>query len=407
MERILFVNESRDVLEGIERVLFKMRKGWEMEFVTSGEEALQRLEDHTFHAIVSEAGMHGITGIELMQIVRENYPEMARIIISGNIDIKELLDALGTAHQFLIKPVDPIILKDTLLRLLSLMSNFENKNLKKLINQIQSLPSQTKLHLELLKAISSGSAKAIANIIKKDVAITIKVLQLANSPFLGIRKPIKDILQAVSLLGVDILKGLVLSSEIFSKFDLTGRSNLELEEIFTHCTDVANYAQVISLEISDDRVLANDAYMGGMIHDVGKLILLSNFEEEYFKIKDKATMESIPMHTMEKKILGIDHSHLGAYLLGLWGLPETLIETVAYHHNPGEYYNKQFSPVLSVYIADAVKRHEEKNVQRNQYNVLPPIIEAAFLEELNLREKVPMAVNKIYNIKEPSLSKTA
>jgi HD-like signal output (HDOD) protein len=110
---------------------------------------------------------------------------------------------------------------------------------------------------------------------------------------------------------------------------------------------------------------------------------------------------------MENQIYGLDHSKIGSYLLALWGLPEPLVETVQYHHNPGEYYNKEFSPVLSVHIADAVKRNEEKLSQSTKYNGLPPIIEAAYLQELNLLEKVPAAVNKIYHTNKPDIYKSA
>jgi HD-like signal output (HDOD) protein len=399
MERILFVDENRDVLEGYKRVLFKMRKEWNMEFVTGGEAALKRLEQAPFRAIVCDAGMSEIRGIELLQMVRKYFPEVARIIVSTNADMKELLEALGTAHRFLVKPVNEKVLQETLLRVMTLMKDLNDKRLLKFINSLQSLPTRPELHLELLQAISTASAVEIAAVIEKDPAMTIKILQLVNSPYFGIREPIKNIYQAVSLLGSDILNGLVLSLEIFSKFPFTGASKRELEEIFNHSTEVANYARVMTLEITGKRELANDAYTGGMIHDVGKLVLLSGCNDDYFAVKERARRFRQPFFQLERELLGVDHSKIGAYLMGLWGLPQILVETAAYHHSPGDYYCREFSPVTAVHLADAVKRDETNSRETDHGTDLPSGIEADCLEKLDIVEKIPAAVTKIYSMK--------
>lgn len=405
MERILFVDENRDVLEGFKRVLFKMRRDWRMDFVTSGEEALERVERGEYTAVVSDTGMPGISGIQLMQIIRENHPGVARIIVSANADMKELMDALGTAHQFLVKPVEPEILKDTLMRVMNLMKELRDPGLKALLNKIHSLPTQPELHLELLQAVSSGSIKEIGSIIEKDPSITVKVLQLVNSPFLGVNRHITDIIHAVTLLGIDILKGLVLSLEIFSKFPLSGMARRELDNIFAHCTSVANYARVIASEIFADKDLANESYMGGMVHDVGKLVILSNFTEQYFAIKEEVEQTGQSSYDIERRVLGTDHARLGAYLLGLWGLPEMLVSTVAYHHTPAAYYYKTFSPVLAVHIANALKSNEETGMVVDTKS-LPPDVDLTLIRELNLIEKILPAMRAVYYIKNGSGSAT-
>ncbi len=400
MERILFVDENQDVLNGLERVLFKMRKEWEMDSVASGEAALERLEQHSYSAIVSELSLSGITGIELMHIVRANHPEVARIIVSANADVKNMLAALETAHQFLLKPVDATLLKNTLLRVIHLMKDLNDQSLLCLINKIHALPSYPQMHLEMQRAIVGGSVKEIVAIIEKDPGLVVKVLQLANSPFLGVRHDIRDINQAVVLLGVDLLKGLVLYLEICNKFPVTGAAKKELTAIFEHSMEVANYARIIALEVSGNRSIGNDAFIGGMIHDVGKLILLTNFKGNYLKIKLQALHSQQPTFEVENELLGVDHARLGAYLLGLWGLPELLVETVAYHHRPRDYYDKTFSPVLAVYIANAIKHAESKGRLLDGPGGIPDTIDYSILEELNLNEPVLCAMNKIYDIKE-------
>ncbi len=403
MIKILFVDDDQDVLDGFKRVLFKMRKEWDMEFVTSGEEALEMLEKEPFNAVVTDVGMSGISGMELFRIVKESHPEVARVIVSGSADLNHLIKAMGTAHQFLLKPVNPTTLKDTLSRVIALRNYLADINLQKVVHRIDSLPTQPQRHLELVQAISSASIKEIADIIKQDLAMTVKVLQLVNSPFWGIKIHIQDISQAVTLIGVDILQALVLTLEIFSKFQVPGPLSEELGGIFNHSRDVADYARVIAAEITHDKIMAYDSYMSGMLHDIGKLIILSYFTESFFKIKERLTRSKKMTDQVEKEILTVSHSQLGAYLLGLWGLPEFLAETAAYHHSPGEYLGNEFSPLTAVHIADAIK-HSEADAPTAGTG-LPIGLDLKYLDRLNLNlvDRIPYLIARINEINETPL----
>jgi putative nucleotidyltransferase with HDIG domain len=395
--KILFVDEDLEILEGFKRVLFKMRKEWEMEFASSGEEALRIMEKQSFNAVVSNIGLSVISGMELFEIIREKNPGAARIFISGNTEMKQAVEALGTAHQFLTKPVDPQALKKTLTQVISLRNYLNDDHLEKIVKKVKSLPSRLELQMELLQAIASSSIKEIGKLVEKDPAMTARVLQLVNSSFFGIRNRIDDIYQAITLIGVDILKALALSLEIFSKFPLEGPAKKEMNEIFSHSVDVANYARLIAMEITKNKTTANESYWGGLLHDVGKLIILTEFPDAYFEIKDRYQSQGAPfrmgVYQIENEVLGVSHSKLGAYLLGLWGLPEVIVETVAYHHNPEEYSNEKFSPVTAAHIADAIKRSEidEPGKERE----LPPQLNRDYLGQLDLMEEVPHLTTRI------------
>jgi HD-like signal output (HDOD) protein len=398
--KILFVDDDREILDGFKRVLFKMRKEWEMDFVTNAEEALVRMNKTIYNAVVSDIGMSGSSGIELFDTLRMNHPGVARIIVSGNSDMKGLIEVLGTAHQFLVKPVNPTELKNTLIRVMSLREYLKDEKLTALVNKIESLPTQPELHTELLHAITTASVKEIAATIKKDLGMMTKILQLVNSPLFGVKKNIGDIQHAITLLGIDILNALVLSLELFSKFTLTGAAQKELKDIFNHSSDVANYARIIAMEITGDKTVAGNSYMGGMLHDIGKLIILSEFTELYFQIKEQANRSKQPVNEIERQWLGVDHSRLGAYLLGLWGIPDILVETTAYHHCPNGYIMADFSPITAVHIADAVKRNESNNGNP----LLPGNLKLDYLEKLNVIDKIPLSIEKINKLKSVSLN---
>jgi len=405
--RILFVDDDRDVLDGFKRVLFKMRKEWEMEFVTDGEVALEKMEKISFDAVVSDIGMSGITGDELFRVVKENHPEVARIVISGSAGLENLVKSLGFAHQFLLKPVNAEHLKETLTRVVALRNFLKDKNIKKVINKIDSLPNQPEMHQQLTDAMESGSIKEIADIIKKNPAIATKILQLVNSPFWGVKNRIEDISHAVTLIGIDVLRALVLTLEIFSKFRISGDLKEELDALFNHSYDVAQYAYVIAREMTKDKTMANESYISGLLHDVGKLIILSYFPQSYFEIRNilnSSKGEPFQQFQVEQEILKVNHSQLGAYLLGLWGLPEFLVETTAYHHNLGDCLCKDFSPVSAVHIADAIKNWEcNADSSKTQ---LPLGLDEEILEHLEpgIVDRIPEFVGKINEIKETPLA---
>lgn len=397
--KILFVDEDKAALEALERVLFKMRSDWIMEFATSSEDALRMMEENTYDALVADINIPAISGVELFNIARENNPEAARIIISGNTEMKQLVEALGTAHQFLSKPVDAVVLKSAILKVMTLRNYLKDEQLHKIVNKIEALPPHPELHLELLHAIASTSVNKIVNIIKRDVGLTVRLLHLVNSPFMGIRTQVDSIYRAVNLLGMEMLQALVLSLEIFNQFPLMGKSKQELTRLFDHSTDVADYARLIAMEITGDKKIANDSYIAGMIHDVGKLVILSSFGDTYFRIQDYIREAGTLSYIAEQDFLGIDHTKLGAYLLGLWGLPEILVGAAAYHHFPEDFFETSFSPITAVHIADTIKHSEVRGLSTSG---LPLGLNIAYLDgmRINLLEKIPRFIGSISSLKD-------
>lgn len=408
--RVLFVDENRDILEAFKRVLYKMRKKWDIEFAVNGEEALEKLEKDRFNVIVCSLDLQGIGGIEFFEIVKGSEPEAIRIFVSANMDLKPLVESLGLAHQFLLKPVDPLELKETLTRVLDLQEWVNSPSLKKIIHQIGSFPTPPEIYSELLQAITTCSIKEIAKVVEQNPGITARVLQLANTPFFGRRGEVSNITEAIMLLGIDILKGVVIASEAFSKFQpATVQAKKEVDEIFKHSVEVANIARLTVMEITGDRTLANIAYTGGLVHDIGKLIILLYFPEYYFKIKNSYIRNQfehwennrniVSIFQIEKELLGVDHAQLGGYLLGLWGLPEMIIEIAAYHHHPESYFYENFSVVTAVHIGDSLQHGKESFPD---YEAFPGLNED-YINRLNLGEKLLLLSSRIDESRKHSL----
>ena len=158
------------------------------------------------------------------------------------------------------------------------------------------------------------------------------------------------------LLGTENIKALVLSVKIFSEFNQKKYSWYNFDDLFNHSMSVSMFAQTISKEERLDQNLVNNALMAGMFHDLGKLILVTNFQEPYQKILTEAQHNGQYLWELENDRFGTSHAEIGAYLMGLWGLDYPVIEAIAYHHCPGKSLATSTGLLTAVHFGDAYDR---------------------------------------------------
>ena len=176
MLKVLFVDDEAFVLQTLERQLKPIAPDWEMAFVASGQEALDRLEKEHFEVIVTDMRMPGMDGAAVLESVHDQHPQMIRIVLSAYSDEGVTLKTVGTAHQYLTKPCEPQKLKGTIARAAALRGLLESEAIRKVISQVDSLPSLPMLYLELLDELKSADAsiQRAGEIIERDVAMTAK-----------------------------------------------------------------------------------------------------------------------------------------------------------------------------------------------------------------------------------------
>ena len=358
-KRILFVDDETHLLSGLRRMLRSMRDEWEMAFVESGPEALEALETIPFDVIVSDMRMPGMDGAELLNIVKDRYPHMSRIVLSGQSSKDALLRSVGPTHQFLSKPCDAQILTGTINRICSLREVLASEKTQPLVSRIDTLPSLPANYTQLMQVLNNpeASLKTIGEIIGEDIAMTTKILQLVNSAFFGIARKIGDIEQAVVLLGLETISSLVLSAQVFSQFDLKKAGSFSLQALTEHSYTVGKLAKQIAILEEAPEKVRQSTLLAGMLHDTGKLILASELPDEYEKIVSLARAECLTQHEAEQAILGVSHAQIGGYLLGLWGFSDEVTDATVFHHHPLDNPNLAFSLLTVVHVAD-VFAHE-------------------------------------------------
>jgi HD-like signal output (HDOD) protein len=153
-------------------------------------------------------------------------------------------------------------------------------------------------------------------------------------------------------------------------------------------------AKTIAEEENQQQGIIDHGFMAGLLRDSGKLVLAANFNERYRQVPAVTQKENISLLDGEREVFGITHSEVGAYLMGLWGLPIPIVEALAFHHCPSRCMGKQFTPLTAVHIANALD-HEEHSVDGKKacYDV-----DSGYLANLNLADRLPVWMKICQNI---------
>jgi HD-like signal output (HDOD) protein/ActR/RegA family two-component response regulator len=332
MKNILFVDDERDLLDSLKARLYKHRHDWNMQFVSSGNEAIGALEQQTIDLV--DVRMPGMDGGQLLTVVKQRWPTAMRIIVSGYADPVQAVRLTSLAHQYVAKPCESGELENIIERCFYLRDLLAQESLRKVVGRIGKLPAMPKTYGLLQAALAQPSVTAgeIGDIVNADAAIASKVLQITNSAFFRLRKPMVRIKDAVTYLGFATVRNLVLSAEIFSQWRAPeGLSDVDPERLQNH----AQCAAAACKALSGGRASPDDAWLAGLLHDIGYWILIQECPEELGRAIELARAEDLPLVECERRITGASHAEIGAYLLGLWGLPYSIIEAVALHHTPG------------------------------------------------------------------------
>jgi putative nucleotidyltransferase with HDIG domain len=379
-KRLLFVDDDSMVLDGLRRTLHSMRQEWEMHFVNSAAAALEALEKEPYDAVVSDMRMPLTDGAQLLEQIKERYPNMVRMILSGQSSREAVYRSISPAHQFLSKPCDPQELVARLSQAFAMRDLLANQALKTVISRMRSIPSLPTLYEELTAALrrEDPSLNQIAKIISKDVGMAAKILQLANSAFVGASGRVSSLSQALSLIGTETVRTLVLSVHVFSQFERDKQVTASLPALWDHSVEVSSLAQRIANSEGCAKTMVEESFTAGLLHDIGKVVLLAEMPREYHQIFEMSPGSK----DVELERLGCTHAEVGAYLMSIWGLPLSLVHAVAFHHRPGETAETHFSTLTAVHAADVIASATDASPLNHDAE-----LDLGYLERLGLSER--------------------
>ncbi|HIP40327.1 MAG TPA: response regulator [Desulfocapsa sulfexigens] len=352
---ILFVDDEPNILSGLKRMLRSMRHEFDLHFAENGKEALEIMEGMEFDVVVSDMRMPGMDGAELLEQIQERYPYAIRIMLTGHADEDSIMRTVGVVHQFLAKPCEPEHLKAVLLRASALHELTSHAAMKKIVSQIGTLPSLPEVYAKLRKAMADPevSMATVAGIIEEDLAMSAKVLQLVNSAFFGLFQKVGSPARAANLLGLDTVKNLVLGVGAFSEIKASSKI-YSIKRLWSHSMAVGTCAKKIALSETDDKEFVDHCFIAGLLHDIGKLVLLAKMAEEYEQVVTLARKKDICLRRAEKEIFDTVHGDIGAYLMGIWGMEGPVVEAIGFHHRLDDYPGTGFSPAVAVHAANVL-----------------------------------------------------
>jgi len=361
--RILFVDDDSNILQGLKRMLRSMREEWHIDFANNGQEALERLAQEPYDVIISDVKMPGMDGVQLLTEVRTQYPHITRLLLTGQAEEETILKAVGPAHQFLSKPCDADVLKTTISRTCALSALLQDPTLKQLASQMISIPTLPSLYTELVHVLEDpeSTLEHISAIVAKDMGMTAKILKLVNSAFFGLPRQVSSPSQAISFLGIETLKTLVLTVQVFEELKPPKKTvNFSIESLWEHSIQTGDYARKIAQAEGVEEHVISDTLAAGMLHDVGILLLATQLPDRFAEAIELSNTQQLSLHEAERQILSASHAELGGYLLGLWGLRHPVVEAVAFHHQPKAIDTQQFTPLTAVHIANALHTEKER-----------------------------------------------
>ena len=214
---------------------------------------------------------------------------------------------------------------------------------------VESLPSLSSVldRAVRLTEADEASAAEIADLISSDPSLSAQVLRLANSAAHGLQHRVSSIRQAVVLLGFDVLKGLLIGAAVFDTMQGT------MAQLWAHSVSCALVASTISRRAMF--AAPEEVYTAGLLHDIGKVFWGANAPTSLNEMLTKIRERDLTMLEAERAVLGVTHAQIGRKMMLAWGLPDSLVEPVAYHHDPLR-AGAHSTPAFAVHLADCLVR---------------------------------------------------
>lgn len=347
LKRILFVDDEPQVLTAIQTLLYRNRREWEMVFVGSGAAALEEFERHAFDVIVADLRMPQMDGIALLHEVQRRYPGTVRIALSGRSDVDTPLRSVPYVHRYLAKPCNPNALRQTLQEACALRAIMADDRVVGIVGAAGLLPACPQAYADLCRVLAEPhpTLEQVSAVVERDLALSASLLHVVNSSFIAPAESITDVGTAVRRVGVAMLQSIVLSHAVFRALPARPATDvLALRWLTFHSLATAHLARRLAT-----KERAAEAFSAGLLHDVGLLVLATARPERFAEGVGLAQKARVTLFDAEQEVLGVSHAAVGAYLLGLWGLPLPVVEAVAGHQAPAE---SDGDVVHAVHVAD-------------------------------------------------------
>ena len=237
------------------------------------------------------------------------------------------------------------------------------------ITEIGSLPEVTAKIVEVVES-EGATLKDIQEIVESDPSLTARILKIVNSAFYGLPSQIASLDRAIMMLGMSALKNLALATSM-SRLLKPGQitDQFSTHDLWRHCLAVGVCSKALASAARLPE--AGEAFVAGMVHDIGLLVLRQVYPDKMKGVIEKCARDGVNYCATEREIIGADHQLFGNALAGRWKFPPGLRNTIAYHHDPSS-LQPEFQKIAAVvYIADAICCGAQQGMYLTAWNQQP------------------------------------
>lgn len=363
--KILFLGFIKDSNGDFNRIKGALNNRWHLESIEDPETLDKRIEELKVDVIICKGNSPHQNELEYLKQVSEHCAGAIRILIADPNDKDVMMKAAEYAHRIVPPTIDADALENMLNNSLSLHGLLANPEIRNRISSIKSLPSSPELYKQITIELSSKNAsiKTISDLVSQDISITTKLLQLVNSAYFGLQNQVDSTFNAINFLGLDTVKSIVFAAGVFEQFNVPNILGYSIESIYNNSINVAAKARLIAQVLATDTINKDNILMAGLLHDVGKLMMLGFFQKELKEVVNLTIEKKINFYQAQKEIMGTSDAEIGAYLLSLWGIPDPILEAIAYHYKPSIIEKPEINLLTLIHLAYAISRDEKDKVK--------------------------------------------
>jgi len=357
-KQILYVASQTGRDLRFEAELSTLDPHWDISVLNSADEALARIQERPCDAVVANDQLTDMDGFRLLDTIQQRHPSTHRLIVADLANPAMAVKSAGGAHQCLPKPLDSDMLRTMLERIFSLNIWLSNPTVRELLGRLKVVPSPPDLYVTIARALRDPEASLadVSSRAAQDPAMSGKLLQLANSAALGLRHKVVNVEEAIGYLGLEMTRSLVLLAHTFSYCNRNRGTNARVDRLWKHSLQTGSLARRLAREERTSREAADEAFLAGLLHDIGELLFLVNLPQEYQTVLKHARESGLPLWQAELEHFGATHAELGAELMAIWNLPISVVEALALHHHPSKLLSSSFGALAAVHAADALEQ---------------------------------------------------
>ena len=381
-KRILFIDDEPALLDSLTRVMRPLKSEWEIQVESSPRAALDRLAKESFDVVVTDLRLPALNGVPVVSQVMELSRDSIRVTLSSSTRPPKAELPESSARMSIPGNAEFDLLRETVERITRMRERMHDENMRALISDIDGLPAVPAVCQELNRTLAQNdfSMRDVASVVEKDPALCAKILQLVNSPFFGVSRKLTQLHDAVSYLGTSMLRNLVTSVTLWRTLEGVRPAAIgQLSRVHLRCQRVGGLARRI---MGKDRVRAEEAFVSGLLHDIGITLLIAYLPERYDRITAEMLKTGLSFYEVERSLYSVDHAEIGAHLLDAWGLPFQVLEAVAFHSSAPNLRHTRLEPADAVYIAQTLLDARDRNQEIDE------CLDSTYLQQLGAEKQL-------------------